>query len=227
MDTGSRLKLPSLEALSMLKLYTSIVCPFAHRSRLAAAAKQAACERVEISLNPMPDWYKQFCPTASVPLLETEHGLIWESLIINEYLNETLPGAALWPADAYLKARGKIAIETAGSQFVGVFYRLLKGDLEATRENLEPVLQALETSMVGDGPFWLGAEPSLTDIAIYPWFERWSALEHYRSLPLNLSGRLQTWFDTFSALDWVKAEVGPKQLYIDGYSRYVPASVAS
>ena len=41
----------------------------------------------------------QHSATGKVPLLQTEHGTIADSLAIAEYLNERFPAAQMWPAD--------------------------------------------------------------------------------------------------------------------------------
>ena len=201
----------------MLKLYTSQVCPFAHRTRLALAAKGLVHERIEIDLSATPGWYLELSPTGKVPLLEHDGRLIWESALINEYLEETFPETPLWPADPYLKARGRIAIEVAGSGFIPTFYKILRGD---TAEALPEIFKDLEKSMVGEGPFWVGPYVSLTDLAIFPWFERFSVLEHYRSLKRPEGTRLRHWWDAMEKVSAVHQERTDAALYVKGYTRY-------
>lgn len=203
-----------------MQLYTAQVCPFAHRVRLVMAAKDITHQRVEIDLADMPAWFKKIAPTDSVPLLETQHGMIWESLIIMEYLEEQFPENPLYPQSNYLRARGRIVPATVGPNFVGAFYKLIRGEADAQSVQLAQVLQKLEDSMVGDGPFWLGDAPTLTDLALYPWFERWSVVEHYRSIALNPPEKLAHWLKAMAKLPYVRQEACPDQLYIDGYSRY-------
>lgn len=46
-------------------------------------------------------------PTGQVPLLLDDGLAVWDSLAIAEYLAETCPEAALWPADTVLRARAR------------------------------------------------------------------------------------------------------------------------
>ena len=204
-------------------LYTSQVCPFAHRPRLAVAAKGIEHQRIEIDLRDMPQWYKDLCPTAKVPMIEHHGKFIWESALINEYLEEVFPDRPLWPHDPFLKARGRIAIEVAGSGFIPAFYKGLGGNLPEPQKQFEELFAGLEDSMVGDGPFWLGEYVSLTDLAIYPWFERWVVLEHYQKLQGPKKSRLSRWRSAMEKVQAVKQERTDSQLYIKGYVRYAPA----
>ena len=47
---------------------------------------------------------REHSPTGRVPCLRHGDRVIWDSLAICEYLAETFPGAALWPADAHARA---------------------------------------------------------------------------------------------------------------------------
>jgi glutathione S-transferase len=66
----------------------------------------------------------------------------------------------------------------------------------------------------------------LADIALYPWFERWPVLEHYRGL--GIPGELK------ALLDWVEAMKGrdavmrggqPAEFYIGEYEHYARGSI--
>ena len=204
----------------MINLYTAAVCPFAHRSRLALTAKQIDHQRHEIDLANMPAWYKELCPTANVPMLDVEGRHIWESAIINEFLEEVYPDHPLWPRDPFLKARGRIALDAAGNGLIPSFYKALRGEITRPDEHFLQVFADLEASMVGEGPFWLGNQLSLTDIAIYPWFERWPALTHCRRVGLPQNARVSRWKDAMAAHPAVIQERCDQELYIQAYARH-------
>lgn len=47
------------------------------------------------------------------------------------------------------------------------------------------------------GPYWFGAELSLVDVSLYPYFDRLCLLSHYRNVELpGDCERLRTWYDT-------------------------------
>jgi glutathione S-transferase len=205
------------------KLDSNPVCPFAHRSRLALAIKEVDHELVYVDLKEMPQWYKDICPTASVPMIEHLGQRIWESAIINEYVEDAFSGPELLPRDPYLRARARLAIDSAGTLLIQPFYKALKGELENPKEQFAEMQHKLVETMAGDGPFWVGDKPGLADIAIYPWFERAIVLKHYHGLELNASPRLEAWQKAMAALPAVQKEAGDPQSFIEGYSKYAPA----
>ena len=203
----------------MLKLYTSQVCPFAHRCRLALSLAGLEHERVEIDLKAMPDWYKHLSPNQKVPLLEHDSHKIWESAIINEYLADAF-SAQLQPNDPLLRAQSRLAIDWAGNHIIPTFYQVLRNQPEDAAAKLETALEEAPRWMSLEGPFWLGTEPCLADAGIYPWFERWVVLKHYRDLRIEMPTRLTQWFEAMRNHPAVMAEASDPQLYIEGYVRY-------
>jgi glutathione S-transferase len=71
------------------------------------------------------------------------------------------------------------------------------------------------------GPYWCGDSVSLTDMAIYPWFERWPVLEHYRNYPLAAQyARLHDWITAMQERDAVVSHREDAGYYIDEYADY-------
>jgi len=204
----------------MLKLYTAQVCPFAHRCRLALTLAELGHERVEIDLAAIPDWYRQLSPYQKVPLLEHDGQKNWESAIINEYLADCFPPKALQPADPLLRARSRLAVDWAGSQLIPVFYQVLRNSPEEAAEKLARAVAEAPDWMSDEGPFWLGPQPTLADLAIYPWFERWPVLQHYRNVALDFPPRLALWRTAMQQHPAVQAEAGNLHDYITAYARY-------
>lgn len=203
----------------MLKLYTAEICPFAHRCRLALRLADLPHERGEIDLASMPDWYRQLSPTGNVPLLQHDDHILWESAIINEYLAEAFPHAPLQPAEAWKRARSRLAVDWAGNHLIPGFYQVLRNQEQATEKLTQALLDGPRW-MSEEGPFWLGQQPLLVDLAIYPWFERWPVLAHYRGWDQPFPPRVQQWLDAMRAHPVVQAEAGPVELFVRGYARY-------
>ncbi len=66
------------------------ICPFVQRARVILNAKGAACEVTYIDLADKPDWFTDRVPTGRVPALFVGNDTVFESTVINEYLDETL-----------------------------------------------------------------------------------------------------------------------------------------
>ncbi|MFJ4388470.1 glutathione S-transferase family protein [Pseudomonas soli] len=97
------------------KLYSS----WSLRGALALELAGAPYEEILVKLN-QPDTRQRllaFSATAKVPLLQSEHGVIADSLAIAEYLNERHPEARLWPEDIAARAQARSACAQMHSGF--------------------------------------------------------------------------------------------------------------
>ncbi len=214
--------------METIELFSARVCPFAHRCRLALMEKGLPFEVIEIDLRNKPSWYRQVNPEEAVPALRQGQFMLRESLIINEYIDDLVGEPPLLPASPQGRAQARLWAEFANTRFVPLFYRLLKAQGEddrlAARDNLLSVLSALDAELhhrLQDGGYWLGQNVGLTDIAFYPWFERWPVLEHYRGLliPGELTSLLR-WIETMREREVVKQAGQTAEFYIAGYEDY-------
>lgn len=219
--------------MDTIELFSARVCPFAHRSRLALMEKGLPFELVEIDLDDKPDWYAEVNPAGAVPALRQGDFLLRESLIINEYVNELAQEPALLPATARERAEARLWIDTANTRLIPFFYRLLKArkeeDLSTARDALCEALALLDAELGRrsvHGPFWFGRNVGLTDIAIYPWFERWPVLAHYCSLdiPEELKS-LHAWIEAMQQRESVINGSQSAEFYIQGYVKYAKGVV--
>jgi glutathione S-transferase len=70
--------------------------------------------------NEQNNWehYRQFSPTGTVPCLQDDHTLVWDSLGIIEYLAETYP--LVWPANKVARAWARCASAEMHSGFSAI-----------------------------------------------------------------------------------------------------------
>lgn len=218
--------------MAEITLYSAQICPFAHRTRLTLIEKHIEFELIEINLLEMPDWFDQISPYRKVPVLKYGKDLVWESSVINEYLQETFPQPSLFPSQPGQRAWARFWIDFANTKFVPSFYKLL---LEQ-----EPEKQARRTDELKDhllfmeqkgrqhpnaGTYWLNDRISLVDIAFYPFFERLCVLEYYRDFTLPTEClRLAEWWQVMAERDSVRQTLNPPELYIKAYAHYADGS---
>jgi glutathione S-transferase len=84
--------------MSHLQLYTFQLCPFAHRVRLTLAEKSLTAELIEIDLKNKPPGFSKISPYGKVPLLQHGDVKVWESAIINDYLDQVFSDPPLMPS---------------------------------------------------------------------------------------------------------------------------------
>ncbi|SEA46356.1 glutathione S-transferase [Desulfuromusa kysingii] len=211
-----------------IELFSARVCPFAHRSRLALMEKNLPFTLIEINLHNKPDWFLNMNPAGSVPALRQGDFVLHESLVINEYINECFSEIPLLPQSMQKRAEARQWISYAGASFVPAFYRTLKAQDEDRQERsiaeMYRVLETLDNELKrskGEGPYWYGWQVGLTDIAFYPWFERWILLEHYRGLKIpDQLHSLLDWIAAMQGRDAVKLGGEPVDYYIGQYAAY-------
>ena len=88
----------------MLKLYGFDVSNYYNMIKLAMAIKGIEYEAVVTYPNQTPE-YLAICPTGKVPALATDDGVLIETNVILEYLDEVSPETPLISGSAYERAR--------------------------------------------------------------------------------------------------------------------------
>ncbi len=215
--------------MTEVQVYSAAVCPYAHRTRLTLLEKGVNFQLTEIDLQNKPDWFTSISPYGKVPLIKHGDFTVWESSIINEYLDEVFPEPPLMPQEAGKRALARIWIDFANTKFLPTFYKLLLNqEPEKQRESaqiLREHLLFMEKEGIGklsdDGSYWFGEFLSLVDLAFYPWFERFGVLEHYRGFVLpSECVRLQLWWEAMNQRSSVRSIANPTQFYIEQYLQY-------
>jgi glutathione S-transferase len=219
--------------MTSIRLFSARACPFAHRTRLVLSHKHVAFELVEIDLQNKPVWFdRQVSGYGKVPALEHGDVRIWESAVINEYLDEVFPEPRLLPSEPGKRAVARIWIDYANTRFAPAFGKLLRApssaEQSAARTELADALVHLERAgfaqLSADGPFFFGATPTLVDFALYPWFERWAGLAHYRDFQIpSEHARLLRWIDATRQLEAVRAHENSAEFYVQRYASVAAA----
>lgn len=212
-----------------MELFSNPICPYAHRTRLVLLEKGLPFELVEIDLKNKPKRFLDVSPYGKVPALTHDGHTIYESAIINEYLEELFPDPHLMPRDPALRAKLRIWIDYCDDYFLTDHYALLKNQdpeqaaslMDKARRNFAFIEEQGLGRLSGGGPFWLGHSPSLLDFAWYPFFERLPAWTHYRGLDIPAEcRRLKTWFAAMSALPSVRPIAASAEFYVAHYKGY-------
>ena len=124
-----------------LELVTAEVCPFAQRSHMTLLEKNLEFQLREVDLENKPSWFETISPYSKVPVLCHGNIQVYESTIINEYLEESFPERRLLPDDPSKRANARIWIDFDNTKFVPVFYKLLL----AQESSLQKILAAQMT----------------------------------------------------------------------------------
>jgi glutathione S-transferase len=198
-----------------IKLYHDVPSTNCDRVKIVLAEKGLAWESIWVKLGKMeqksPE-HLQRNPYGKIPVIDDAGKLLFESCIINEYLDEKYPNPPLQPKDPYLRARGRILVDYF-LNYLHEPYWALRGEMikkyeaerdqkivSETRSEVTARLQYLEEAL-GDKPFFLG-DYSLTDIAMLPRFPR---LQQYGVLPNTALPKLTAWLERMKQRPAVQA----------------------
>ena len=225
-----------MSASPTLELFSARVCPYAHRTRLVLAEKGLDFELTEIDFKNKPERFLKVSLYGKVPAIVHDGVEVFESAIVNEYLDEVFPAPPLMPADPGRRALARIWIDYCDKRFLDDLYAAIKNRDPAQaaerKAGLEAHLRRIETQglgrLSGAGPYWLGAEVSLLDFAYYPFFERLPAWTHYRGIVIPEDcGRLRAWLAVMAERPSVKAIANSPAYYIERYAGYAKEVLAA
>lgn len=178
-----------------LELVSFAICPFVQRAVIALKEKGVDFAITYIDLENPPDWFKEISPFGKVPLLKAEGEVLFESAIINEYLDEVYP-PMLHPETPLERAKHRGWIEFGSNLLFDQFKTMMATD-EATFQQQCEVLGgsfARLAQEVSDGPYFMGERFSLLDAAYAPFFMRFEILKkHHEELVDLLPTKLALW----------------------------------
>jgi len=154
-----------------LILVSHHLCPYVQRAAIALAEKDVPFERVSIDLGNKPDWFRRLSPLGKVPLLRVGGRVIFESNVILEFLEETLP-TPLHPEAAIDRADHRAWIEFGSAILndIARFYNAPDAEaFETHRSALASKFMRIEDRLES-GPFFAGERFSLVDAVYGPIF---------------------------------------------------------
>lgn len=163
----------------MMVLYSGTTCPFSQRCRFVLHEKGMDFEIKDIDLFNRPDDINVMNPYGQVPILVERDLILYESNIINEYIDERFPHPQLMPADPVMRARTRLFLfnfEREIFTHVGVLERAGNPKaMEKARQSIREQLTQLSPIFLKN-KFMLAEEFSMLDVALAPLMWR---LDHY------------------------------------------------
>src|ERR1700681_3812268 len=94
----------------MMTLYSGITDPFSHRCRIVLYEKGMDFEIIDVDLMNKPQDRAVMNPYNRTPVLVERDLILYESNIINEYIDERFPHPQLMPADPVMRARARLIL---------------------------------------------------------------------------------------------------------------------
>ena len=158
----------------MMVLYSGTTCPYSHRCRLVLFDKGLDFEIRDVDLYNKPEeltWWNLY---GQVPILVERDLILYESNIINEYIDERFPHPQLMPGDPVDRARVRLFLLNFEKElFTNVTIlesRAAKANekvLEKARAHIRDRLTQLAPEFLKN-KFMLGDNFSMHDVPIAP-----------------------------------------------------------
>ena len=198
----------------MIKLYDFKSSPNCQRVKVVLAEKNLPYEIVPVDLTKKEQKnadYLKMNPYGKVPVLTDDNTVLYESLIINEYLEEKYPATSLLPKEPGKKAKARILTDYGMAHFDSPYQKLRMELMKEAKEQSQPTIDAAKAELkkllqrfeeeLGEQQYLLG-DFSLVDANLIPRFTR---LEGFGILPDPSLPRLGKYMERMKARPSVKA----------------------
>jgi glutathione S-transferase len=165
----------------MLRLYDYPDCPFCQKVRVILAEKDLEYEKIFVDLRKGEQKTAEFLrlnPYGKVPVLIDEDEVIYESTVINEYLEDEYPHPLLLPEDSGARARVRLLEDYCDNSFMPptavLLYELHKAEEERDQRRIEQSRAEIRQCLMhvnaqfGSGDYLGRSQFTLADAAFAP-----------------------------------------------------------
>lgn len=223
--------IPEKKAETELVFFNTFFCPYAQMAWIALNEKGMA-ERTEFleGLTIRQGDYEVHPRLAAlgrsgVPTLYdvTTGSVIDGSTDCVEYIDQHFGEAhQLLPQDKKMLAKARRCEKMLHSIFTFPFYSMLLRQEPAEQEKAKQKLSDAIEQLVKDyrGPFYLGDQFTVADVALAPYFDRMIVLEHYRNFVVPTDSKWNEWGANVLARPSVAATRQDRDRIIEAYKRY-------
>jgi glutathione S-transferase len=192
-----------------LELISFTLCPFVQRAVIVLKKKNVDFDITYIDLSNPPEWFKSISPLGQVPVLKVGDEVLFESSVIQEYVDEVTP-PSLQPKDALIKAKNRAWISFGGDILFAMHAMVTSKEEPVVNEKKAIVLQKLDQlEAVHSGQAYFNGELfNMIDAAYTPMLMRLSFIKLHTGIDLlENTPKLAKWTENLLALDFVQASV--------------------
>ena len=195
------------------KLYNTQGCPYAWRTRMVLHEKQVDFDVHEVDLSNKSEEFLSVSPYGKVPVLAVKGMSLYESNVVNEYLNEVCETPRLLPENPEQRALARSWMAFADDYFFPFIFRIRMGSqrgfseeqVREAKEKLRDSLSRLERQL--EGKEYLVGEYTLADIAHAGNFHRLQELVERGEVSLGEYPNVAAWIERLEGRDSYEAAV--------------------
>ena len=162
----------------MMQLYSGTTDPFSHRCRFVLYEKGMDFQVIDVDMYNKPEDISTMNPYGQVPILVERELILYESNIINEYIDERFPHPQLMPADPVMRARARLMLFNMEVELFSQIDALESGkEKQSDKAKAHVTDRLIELSPIfTKTKHMLGDDFTMLDVAIAPLLWR---LDHY------------------------------------------------
>lgn len=196
--------------MQKLKLISFPICPFAQKTIITFNLKGAEFDVEYVDPSKKPAWFYDFSPSWKVPILVVDdNNVIFESDVINEYIDETITPSLL-PQDplnkAWVRAWIKFSSEVL-SDFNSMVFAYDQNSFEQTYKDFLKKLEKLEDVIWKDW-FFYGKQPTMIDANFWVIFYRLYQFEFMKNdSKFRSFNKVAKWADNLNSMQEIKWSV--------------------
>ncbi|KAI0753111.1 glutathione-S-transferase [Daedaleopsis nitida] len=209
-----------------LVFYSGWFCPYVQRSWITLEERGIPYKYKEVNPYKKEKHFLDINPKGLVPAIEYKGKAMYESLILCEFFEDAFPNHEphILPSDAFDRAYVRLWTDHVAKQIVPGFMRLLQEqDTDKRKTYLEEYYKALRTLCEKvKGPYFLGEQFTLVDVALAPWVVRDYILKENRGYEREAVGN--GWSEYAGKLETRESVVktqSDKAHYAEIYGRYL------
>lgn len=200
-----------------LILVSHALCPYVQRAAIALHEKGVAYETAMIDLSRKPDWFVAISPLGKTPLLRVARddgteAVLFESNVICEYVEDTVPEPPLHPNDPLDRAHHRAWMEFGSAVLADIWGLETTQDAAVFRAKQHAIaakLARIETAL-GSGPYFAGERFSLVDAVFGPVFRYFEVFDRIHDTGVFTSvPKVRAWRGALAARPSVSAVVVP------------------
>jgi RNA polymerase-associated protein len=154
----------------MMTLYSGTTDPFSQRCRNVLYEKGMDFQIIDVDMYNKPEDLAVMNPYNQVPVLVERDLVLYESNIINEYIDDRFPHPQLMPADPVMRARARLFLFRFEKELFAHIEAIEKG----SQKSAEKARNVIRDNLAQIAPVFnkqkhmLGEEFSMLDVAIAP-----------------------------------------------------------
>ena len=150
-----------------IKLYSAKGCPFARRTRIVLHEKGIDFEAREVDFRNKSEEFLEASPTGKVPVVVVDGDSLYESNVVNQYLDEVYEEPMLMPEGPKARAHARIWMAKADDDFYPQVSVSSRGrERGFSEERISEALEKLKATLSGS---MRASRPRSTSRTASPW----------------------------------------------------------